>query len=85
MLPSNKEICESKEKYALASQMQVLEQDHVHGATLVQEHNGKNFVQNKPERPLEREELDEVYGLPYMKNYHPIYEKDGGIPAIEEV
>ncbi|MBQ1273921.1 MAG: YgiQ family radical SAM protein [Cellulosilyticum sp.] len=85
LLPSYKEICESKEKYALASQMQELEQDHVHGATLVQEHNGKYFVQNKPERPLEREELDEVYGLPYMKNYHPIYEKDGGIPAIEEV
>ena len=84
-LPSYKEVCEDKVKYALASQIQELEQDHVHGATLVQEHNGKYLVQNKPERPLEREELDEVYGLPYMKNYHPIYEKDGGIPAIEEV
>jgi len=85
LLPSYKEVCEDKEKYALASQIQELEQDHVHGATLVQEHNGKYFVQNRPERPLEREELDEVYGLPYMKAYHPIYEKDGGIPAIEEV
>ena len=85
LLPSYKEICEDKVKYALASQIQEMEQDHVHGETLVQEHNGKYLVQNKPERPLEREELDEVYGLPYMKNYHPIYEKDGGIPAIEEV
>ncbi|MBP3887926.1 MAG: YgiQ family radical SAM protein [Cellulosilyticum sp.] len=85
LLPSYKEICEDKVKYALAAQMQEMEQDHVHGETLVQEHNGKYLVQNKPERPLEREELDEVYGLPYMKNYHPIYEKDGGIPAIEEV
>lgn len=84
-IPSYKEVCEDKVKYALASQIQELEQDHVHGATLVQEHNGKYLVQNKPERPLEREQLDEVYGLPYMKNYHPIYEKDGGIPAIEEV
>lgn len=35
--------------------------------------------------PLETDELDEVYALPYMKNYHPMYEKDGGIPAIQEV
>ncbi len=85
LLPSYKEICEDKVKYAKAAQIQEMEQDHAHGETLVQEHNGKYLVQNKPERPLEREELDEVYGLPYMKNYHPIYEKDGGIPAIEEV
>ena len=85
LIPSYKEVCESKEKYALASRIQEEEQNHVNGATLVQEHNGKYLVQNKPEKPLEREELDAVYGLPYMKNYHPIYEKDGGIPAIEEV
>ena len=35
--------------------------------------------------PLSREELDRVYALPYQKTYHPIYEKDGGIAAIEEV
>ncbi len=43
------------------------------------------LVQNPPMPPLEREELDEVYALPFMRNYHPIYEKDGGVPAIEEV
>ena len=43
------------------------------------------MVQNKPEPPLNREELDEVYALPYTKNYHPIYDEIGGIPALEEV
>lgn len=85
LMPSYKEVCEDKVKYAMAYKMQEDEQDHAQGATLVQEHNGKYVVQNKPEKPLVREELDEVYGLPYMKNYHPIYEKDGGVPAIEEV
>lgn len=84
-LPSYKEVCEDKVNYAKASMLQEQEQDYVRGKTLVQEHNGKYVVTNKPERPLEREELDEVYGLPYMKAYHPIYEKDGGVPAIEEV
>ncbi len=85
LLPSYKEVCEDKVKYAEAYKIQEDEQDHVRGQTLVQEHNGKFLVQNKPEKPLVREELDEVYALPYMKNYHPIYEKDGGVPAIEEV
>lgn len=30
-------------------------------------------------------EMDEVYALPYMRNYHPSYEKDGGVPAIREI
>ena len=85
LLPSYKEVCEDKMKYAMAYRIQEEEQDHARGMTLVQEHTGKYVVQNKPEKPLERDELDEVYGLPYMKDYHPIYEKDGGIPAIEEV
>jgi uncharacterized radical SAM protein YgiQ len=29
--------------------------------------------------------MDRVYSLPYTRQYHPSYEKDGGIPAIEEV
>ena len=38
-----------------------------------------------PEMPLTREELDKVYALPYMRTYHPVYEKDGGVPGILEV
>ena len=30
-------------------------------------------------------EMDDVYALPYMRGYHPIYEKDGGIPALNEI
>ena len=29
--------------------------------------------------------MDLVYGLPYMRTYHPSYEKDGGVPAIKEI
>ena len=52
---------------------------------LVQQHGVKYLVQNRPEKPLNREELDAVYALPYAKTYHPIYESMGGIPAINEV
>lgn len=35
--------------------------------------------------PLSTEEMDEIYGLPYMRKYHPIYEEAGGVPALKEV
>ncbi|HBZ6546527.1 TPA: YgiQ family radical SAM protein [Clostridium perfringens] len=85
VLPSFKEVSSDKRTYAECFKIQYDEQDPVRGRTLVQEHNGKHVVINKPEMPLSREELDRVYALPYQKTYHPIYEKDGGIAAIEEV
>ncbi|HBE9437624.1 radical SAM protein [Clostridioides difficile] len=85
LIPSYKEICEDKMKYVEAFKIQYDEQDPFRGNIIVQPHGSKYLVQNKPEKPLNREELDEVYGLPYQKTYHPVYEKFGGIPAIEEV
>ncbi|HDX7085791.1 TPA: YgiQ family radical SAM protein [Clostridioides difficile] len=85
LIPSYKEICEDKMKYVEAFKIQYDEQDPFRGNIIVQPHGSKYLVQNKPEKPLSREELDEVYGLPYQKTYHSVYEKFGGIPAIEEV
>ena len=84
-IPSYKEICESKEAYAKAFKIQYDEQDPFRGKAIIQKHGDKYLVQNKPEVPLNREELDDVYALPYAKDYHPIYKAMGGIPAIEEV
>lgn len=85
VVPSHEETVADKRKYAEAFKVQYEEQDPIRGKIIVQQHGDKYLVQNIPERPLTREELDRVYDLPYQKNYHPIYEKDGGIPAINEV
>lgn len=74
-----------KRKYAEAFGIQYKNQDSINGQAIVEHYDGKILVQNPPMPPLEREELDRVYALPYMRTYHPIYEKDGGVPAIEEV
>lgn len=29
--------------------------------------------------------MDAVYSLPYMRTYHPSYEKEGGVPAMREL
>ena len=84
-IPSYKEVVSDKRKYAESSKIEYQEQDSVRGKVLVQKHGNIYMVQNMPQPPLNRGELDKVYDLPYMKNYHPIYEKHGGIAAIEEV
>jgi uncharacterized radical SAM protein YgiQ len=84
-VPSYEEVVEDKKKYAEAFKVQYEEQDPIRGTILIQKHSSKYIVQNKPEMPLTREELDKVYALPYQKNYHPIYEGQGGIAAIDEV
>ena len=79
------ELKVDKRKYAEAFGVQYKNQDAINGKAIVEHYDGKLLVQNPPMPPLEREELDRVYSLPYMRTYHPIYEKDGGVPAIEEV
>ena len=74
-----------KEYYAKAFAEQYNNQDSCYGKALVEYYGEKMLVQNPPMPPLERAELDEVYALPYMRTYHPSYEKDGGVPAITEV
>lgn len=84
-ISSYEECTENKKAYAEATRLQHMEQNPYNGKAVVQKHGNKFLVQNPPAEPLSREELDAVYGLGYMKSYHPMYEKDGGIPAISEV
>ena len=78
-------IKENKEEYARAFGIQYKNQDAISGKAIIEYYDNKKLVQNPPAFPLEREELDKVYALPYMRTYHPVYEKEGGVPAISEV
>ncbi len=74
-----------KALYAKAFAVQYNENDAVSGRAVIEYYDNKMLVQNPPMPPLEREELDRVYALPYTREYHPSYEKDGGVPGIAEV
>ncbi len=84
-LPSFEQVREDKKQYAKFTKESFGEQNPYTGKTLIQHHIDRYVVQNPPCRPLLQEELDEVYKLPFMRTYHPIYEKEGGVPAISEV
>ena len=76
---------QGKIKYAKATLIQQTEHDAIRGKTVIQRHGGMIVVQNPPMPPLTTEEMDEVYSLPFMRDYHPSYEALGGVPGIEEV
>ena len=74
-----------KRQYAISCRIQQHEQDAVRGQVVIQRHGKKIVVQNPPMPPLSTEEMDAVYALPFMRDYHPSYEALGGVPAITEV
>ena len=83
--PSFDNVKSSKTEYAKASRIQQDEQDHIRGKAIKQKHGKLMVVQNPPMPPPTTDELDWVYSLPYARAYHPVYEKLGGVPGIQEV
>lgn len=93
MLPTYQDITDGKQSdtdtkknYCSSFLLQYQNNDYISGKRLVEKYENTVYVvQNPPQEPLSTEELDDVYELPYEGSYHPSYEKDGGVPAIEEV
>lgn len=84
-LPSFEEVSASKPRYAEATRLEYAEHDPVRGRALIQAHDRRYLIVNPPAMPLNTAELDRVAELPYTRQYHPMYEPMGGVPAIEEV
>lgn len=85
LLPTMEDVKEDKKQYCIATKLQYENQDPIRGKTLVQKHNDRYLVATKPMMPLSQSELDSIYELPYAGTYHPIYEAEGGVPAIQEI
>lgn len=85
-LPSFNKIKEDKTAYAKSFYIQYQNTDPFAAKRLYETYDEKMFVvQNTPAKPLSQQEMDDVYALPYMRTYHPSYEAQGGVAAIEEV
>jgi uncharacterized radical SAM protein YgiQ len=85
-LPDFEEIKNSKRKYAESFAIQYRNTDPISAKRIYECYDGAMFVvQNPPASPLTEMEMDDVYALPFMRAWHPIYDKDGGIPAFGEI
>ena len=86
LLPDYDSLTRDRLEYARSFYTQYINTDPYTAKTLVEGYGNRGYVvQNPPAYPLTQMEMDDVYDLPYMNNYHPIYESKGGIPAISEI
>ena len=89
-LPDHELVCQPDEKgkraYAQSFALQHANTDPFQAKRLYETYGGKTFVvQNPPAKPLSMREMDDVYALPYMRTWHPMYDEAGGIPALGEI
>ena len=86
VLESYDDMKADKMLYARSFYTQYCNTDPFSGKRLAEPYSDHLYVvQNPPSKPLSRQEMDDVYSLPYMRTYHPSYESEGGVPAINEV
>lgn len=86
LLPSYEQMKAKKSEYAASFKIQYENTDPFSARPLIEPYDHGIFVvQNTPAMPLSTMEMDDIYALPYMRTYHPSYEKEGGIPALSEV
>lgn len=85
-LPDFEQIKEDKKAYAESFAIQYKNNDSVTAKGLSEKYTDTIWVlQNPPQPPLEQEELDAVYELPFENEAHPMYTESGGIPAFTEI
>lgn len=86
MLPSFEQMMNDKLEYAKSFKIQHENTDAFTAKALIEPYPNKVYVvQNPPSMYLTTQEMDDVYELNYMNTYHPVYEKQGGVPAISEI
>ncbi len=85
-LPGYEELLRDKREYARSFYLQYCNTDPYVGKRLLEAYSEHCYVvQNPAAKPLSVEEMDEVYGLPYQRTWHPMYDAAGGIAALAEV
>ncbi|QQD19801.1 YgiQ family radical SAM protein [Spongiibacter nanhainus] len=83
-LPDYETVKKDPVAYAHAARVLHLETNPGNARALVQRHGDKEVWLNPPPIPLETEELDSVFELPYQRRPHPRYGK-ARIPAYEMI
>ena len=86
VLPSFEQVQTDKKAYADSFAIQYRNTDPFTAKPLAESYGNRGYViQNPPSQPLTQMEMDDVYDLPYTGRYHPMYQKEGGIPALKEI
>lgn len=83
-LPAFEQVSVNKPLYAHASRILHQETNPGCARALFQRHGDRSIWVNPPAYPLETQEMDDVFGLPYQRIPHPSY-GDNKIPAYDMI
>ncbi|NDC63903.1 MAG: YgiQ family radical SAM protein, partial [Planctomycetia bacterium] len=83
-LPDYETVARDPLAFCEMTRISHLETNPHNARRLVQRHGREAVVINPPALPLEQDEMDQVYGLPYTRRPHPSY-GTARIPAFEVV
>lgn len=84
-LPSFEEVASDRQRYLEADRLAAGELAPGDGRPLVQPHGDRLVVQWPPPPPMTQRDLDAIYALPFSRRWHPRYDQEGGVPALETV
>ncbi|MFZ9659175.1 MAG: YgiQ family radical SAM protein [Arcobacteraceae bacterium] len=84
-LPSISECQKDKHEFIKMFHLFYKNNDPLSSNGLYQEHNGRYLIQNPPQFYMNEKEIDNVYDLPYEREVHPYYLKDGKVRAMETI
>jgi len=84
-LPSFESVAADRDAYVEAFRLAERELAPATAKPLAQPHGDRVVVQWPPAPPPSQSELDEIYDLPFRRAWHPRYDADGGVPALETV
>jgi uncharacterized radical SAM protein YgiQ len=84
-LPSYEEVTADMDAFTRMYHTFYQNNDPITARGLAQKKGDRYVVQNPPARTPTEEQLDKVYALPYHRDQHPYYEKQGEVKALETI
>lgn len=85
VLPSFTEMATDRLAYARGTKIINQSNNAFDERIRIQPYKDHYLVQNQPQPPLSQLEFDDLYELPFTYHWHPTYDEQGGVPALEEV
>ena len=84
-LPDHAVVVKNKDELAGMFKTFYKNSDPISGKRLYQRQDTRYLVQNPPQFPLSTDELDKIYEMPFARQVHPFYSKDGHVKAIDTI
>ena len=84
-LPSHEACAENKDVFTEMFHVFYRNNDPQTAAPLAQKQDTRYLIQNPPAVPLSVSELDAVHELPYARDLHPYYKRQGDVRALDTI